>query len=60
MKIRKNRVVDYENDYTSYWVKNATKKSYSSDGFASVHCYGDADWNYAATVIGVRPVFLIG
>ncbi len=47
MKIRKNRVVDYENDYTSYWVKNATKKSYSSGGFASVAGIGDATWSVA-------------
>lgn len=60
MKIRKNRVVDYENDYTSYWVKNATKKSYSSDGFAIVSYYGLAFWYGADVVSGVRPVFLIG
>ena len=60
MKIRKNRVVDYENDYTSYWVKNATKKSYSSDGFARVTDDGDARWFSADADFGVRPVFLIG
>lgn len=60
MKIRKNRVVDYENDYTSYWVKNATKKSYSSDSFAGVNTGGGADWDGAAGAYGVRPVFLIG
>jgi len=60
MKIRKNRVVDYENDYTSYWVKNATKKSYSSDSFASVSGIGGALWNGAFNGLGVRPVFLIG
>ena len=60
MKIRKNRVVDYENDYTSYWVKNATKKSYSSGGFAGVDGNGSARWNGAYDDGGVRPVFLIG
>lgn len=60
MKIRKNRVVDYENDYTSYWVKNATKKSYSSAGFARVDYFGNADWDGAFGGNGVRPVFLIG
>lgn len=60
MKIRKNRVVDYENDYTSYWVKNATKKSYSSDGFAGVVSRGLALWGGADNDGGVRPVFLIG
>lgn len=60
MKIRKNRVVDYENDYTSYWVKNATKKAYSSDSFACVTYYGIADWHVANYAGGVRPVFLIG
>ena len=60
MKIRKNRVVDYENDYTSYWVKNATKKSYSSDGFAVVANVGAAYWLSAVNDGGVRPVFLIG
>lgn len=60
MKIRKNRVVDYENDYTSYWVKNATKKSYSSDSFAYVNYDGDASCTNAIIGLGVRPVFLIG
>lgn len=60
MKIRKNRVVDYENDYTSYWVNNATKKAYSSDCFALVTCGGYARWSNAYDGGGVRPVFLIG
>ena len=60
MKIRKNRVVDFENDYTSYWVKNATKKAFSSDSFAAVNYGGGARWYNAYTVRGVRPVFVIG
>ena len=60
MKIRKNRVVDFENDYTSYWVKNATKKAYSSDGFALVYARGGAYWIGASIDNGVRPVFVIG
>lgn len=60
MKIRKNRVVDYENDYTSYWVKNATKKSFSSVGCVCVCGFGGAFWVGAGSGGGVRPVFLIG
>ena len=60
MKIRKNRVMNFENDCTSYWVKNATKKLYSSGCFASVSCFADAGWGLANVGRGVRPVFLIG
>lgn len=60
MEIRKNRMCTYENDNCWYWLKNATKKDYSSDGFAGVNAGGDAHWNAAADDDGVRPAFLIG
>lgn len=60
MKIRKNRICTYENDNCWYWLRNATKKDYSSGSFARVDGNGDADWDYAGNGGGVRPAFLIG
>lgn len=60
MKIRKNRMCTYENDNCWYWLKNATKEDYSSDGFARVNSNGNAIWGNADTDFGVRPAFLIG
>lgn len=60
MKIRKNRICTYENDNCWYWLRNATKKDYSSDSFANVDGDGDADWSGASADDGVRPAFLIG
>lgn len=60
MKIRRNRICTYENDNCWYWLRNATKKNYSSDGFAGVNDFGYAVWDAAGGDGGVRPAFLIG
>lgn len=60
MKIRKNRICTYENDNCWYWLRNATKKDYSSGGFADVNGNGGAVWYDADDGNGVRPAFLIG
>lgn len=61
MKIRKNRICTYENDNCWYWLRNATKKDYSSVCFAYVGNYGGAIIYASDTGHGgVRPAFLIG
>lgn len=57
MKKRKNLVADYKDDYSCYWLQNATKPSYSSSHFALVHGLGDAYCSYASNSYGVRVVF---
>lgn len=59
MKIRKNRIAFFENRWGWGWLKNATKKSVSSGGFARVDGYGNSLYDHAAFVYGVRPVFLL-
>lgn len=59
MKIRKNRICTYENDNCWYWLRNATKKNFSSDCFAYVGRDGFAGWNDADYGYGVRPAFLL-
>ena len=55
MEFRKNRIADYCNDYGWYWLKN----SVSAPHFACVNSYGDASYDGASSVRGVRPVFLL-
>ena len=59
MKKRKNRVADYKDDYSWYWLKNATKKCYSAHYFACVNNNGNSNYNYASNVNGVRLVFRV-
>ena len=59
MKVRKNRIADYENCWEWYWLKNATKKEVSAAAFAHVHNYGSTGSGGASTSRGVRPVFLL-
>lgn len=55
MKQRRNRVAYYNNECECGWLRNATKKEFSSVSFANVnsdgntHCYG------ASVSYGVRP-----
>lgn len=58
-KKRKNRVADYQDDCEWYWLRNATKKSWSEARFAVVNLYGYADSGYASGSGGVRPIFRI-
>lgn len=59
MKKRKNRIAHFEDDYTWYWLKNATKKNVSSGGFAIVNNSGYADYDGADVDSGGRPAFLL-
>ena len=55
MKQRRNRVAYYDNGCEFGWLRNATKKEFSSAHFAIVSHSGYASGSYASNSIGVRP-----
>ena len=55
MKQRRNRVAYYNNECECGWLRNATKKEFSSARFANVGTNGNADCRGASGSIGVRP-----
>lgn len=57
MKQRRNRVAYYKNDCEFGWLRNATKKEFSSANFALVSGSGYANYYYASDSHGVRPEF---
>lgn len=57
MKQRRNRVAYYNNDCAWGWLRNATKKEFSSASFALVNGRGDAFCSSASDSGGVRPEF---
>lgn len=57
MKQRRNRVAYYNNDCAWGWLRNATKKEFSSAYFALVVSYGYANCYNASISDGVRPEF---
>lgn len=57
MKQRRNRVAYYKNDCEFGWLRNATKKEFSSAYFARVSLDGVARYYTAADSYGVRPEF---
>ena len=57
MKQRRNRVAYYKNDREFGWLRNATKKEFSSALFAGVNGYGYAACFNASFSNGVRPEF---
>lgn len=57
MKQRRNRVAYYNNDCAWGWLRNATKKEFSSATFANVNTRGDASSSAASDSYGVRPEF---
>lgn len=59
MKDRKNRIANFNNEPSWYWLRNATNEKTSSEDFAYVHDYGYAGCYHASYEIGVRPVFLL-
>lgn len=59
MRIRKNRVADYNNEYEFYWLQNSTQECVSSSAFARVHGSGNAYYGSASGSVGVRPVFVL-
>ena len=59
MKKRRNRVAYFNNECEWGWLRNATKKEYSSAIFAYVSNGGDAGCNNASASHGVRPAFRV-
>lgn len=57
MKQRRNRVAYYNNDCAWGWLRNATKKEFSSALFADVGGYGFTHYYDASGSHGVRPEF---
>ena len=57
MKQRRNRVAYYKNDCEFGWLRNATKKEFSSAYFAGVNDFGNTGYNTASYSDGVRPEF---
>ena len=57
MKQRRNRVAYYNNDCAWGWLRNATKKKFSSAGFADVSNDGGTNCSVASASCGVRPEF---
>ena len=57
MKQRRNRVAYYKNDCEFGWLRNATKKEFSSAYFAFVSGNGNTNCNGASNSYGVRPEF---
>lgn len=50
-----NRVAYYNNEYECGWLRNATKKEFSSARFAFVSGNGNTGYYYASYSFGVRP-----
>ena len=57
MKQRRNRVAYYKNECEWGWLRNATKKEFSSAAFAGVGSDGDSVFSNASISSGVRPEF---
>lgn len=57
MKQRRNRVAYYKNDCEFGWLRNATKKEFSSASFACVSGGGITACYDASSFCGVRPEF---
>lgn len=55
MKQRRNRVAYYNDEYECGWLRNATKKEFSSAGFAGVGGNGHVTCYLASDAAGVRP-----
>lgn len=55
MKQRRNRVAYYDNECEFGWLRNATKKEFSSACFAVVSGSGSTNYDYASDSFGVRP-----
>ena len=57
MKLIRNRVTYYMNDWECCWLRNATKIEYSSGSFACVGRNGRVGSSSASESLGVRPEF---
>lgn len=59
MKIRKNRIADFKNECSWYWLCNSTKSAESAYSFACVDSFGFAYVSDASSYVGFRPVFTL-
>lgn len=59
MKKRINRMADYKDDGSIYWLRNAIKADHPSFDFSFVNPLGDANYGNAYYSFGVRVVFSI-
>lgn len=57
MEQKRNRVAYYDNEHECGWLRNATKKEFSSAAFALVNLRGDTSYGSASSSYGVRPEF---
>lgn len=57
MKDRKHRTALFGDEFSWYWVQNASKKDWSSAVFAVVYGYGGTRYGNASNSCGVRPAF---
>ena len=57
MKQRRNRVAYYKNDCEFGWLRNATKRNFSSANCAGVDAGGNTAYGNASYSLGVRPEF---
>ena len=57
MKQRRNRVAYYKNECECGWLRNATKKEFSSAGFVNAGYSGNPTCSGASDTYGVRPEF---
>ena len=57
MKQRRNRVAYYKNECEFGWLRNATRKEFSSANFALVTSGGNPTCGGASDTYGVRPEF---
>lgn len=55
MKQRRNRVTYYNNECECGWLRNATKKEFSSAYFALVYAHDNTYYGSASGSLGVRP-----
>ena len=60
MKQKRNRVAYYNNECECGWLRNATKKEFSSAFFARVDYGGSTNYYGASNSFGVRPYGIIG
>lgn len=57
MKQRRNRITCYKDESLNGWLRNATKKKFSTANFAAVNGLGSTNCGHASYFYGVRPEF---
>lgn len=61
MKIRKNRIADFKNECSGYWIRNIYLSIFEPDTavFTNAEDDGLASYHFASNSSGVRPVFAL-